>query len=59
MLVNNAGRSIRIPHADLKATTPAVWRRVLDINLIALRADDRGRASAAVNPPTAGARPAS
>ena len=28
-------KSIRIPHADLKAATPAVWRRMLDINLIA------------------------
>jgi NAD(P)-dependent dehydrogenase (short-subunit alcohol dehydrogenase family) len=35
VLVNNAGESIRIPHADLKAATPAVWRRLLDINLIA------------------------
>src|SRR5882724_6898459 len=35
VLVNNAGESIRIPHADLKAATPAVWRRMLDINLIA------------------------
>jgi NAD(P)-dependent dehydrogenase (short-subunit alcohol dehydrogenase family) len=35
VLVNNAGQSIRIPHADLKAATPAVWRRLLDVNLIA------------------------
>jgi NAD(P)-dependent dehydrogenase (short-subunit alcohol dehydrogenase family) len=35
VLVNNAGESIRIPHGDLKAATPAVWRRMLDINLIA------------------------
>ena len=35
VLVNNAGESPRIPHADLKAATPAVWRRLLDINLIA------------------------
>jgi len=35
VLVNNAGESVRIPHADLKAATPAVWRRMLDINLIA------------------------
>ena len=35
VLVNNAGQSIRIPHADLRAATPAVWRRMLDINLIA------------------------
>ena len=35
VLINNAGESIRIPHGDLKAATPAVWRRMLDINLIA------------------------
>jgi NAD(P)-dependent dehydrogenase (short-subunit alcohol dehydrogenase family) len=35
VLVNNAGESVRIPHADLKAATPAVWRRMLDINLVA------------------------
>ena len=35
VLVNNAGESIRIPHTDLKAATPEVWRRMLDVNLIA------------------------
>lgn len=35
VLVNNAGESHRIPHADLKAATPEVWRRMLDVNLIA------------------------
>jgi NAD(P)-dependent dehydrogenase (short-subunit alcohol dehydrogenase family) len=35
VLINNAGEAIRIPHTDLKAATPAVWRRMLDINLIA------------------------
>src|SRR4051812_32450738 len=35
VLVNNAGEAARIPHADLKAATPAVWRRMLDVNLIA------------------------
>jgi len=35
VLVNNAGEAIRIPHADLRAATPAVWRRMLDVNLIA------------------------
>ena len=35
VLVNNAGEAIRIPHADLKAATSAVWRRMLDVNLIA------------------------
>jgi len=34
VLVNNAGLSIRIPHTDLKAATPALWRRMLDVNLI-------------------------
>ena len=34
VLVNNAGLSIRIPHADLKAATPALWRQMLDVNLI-------------------------
>jgi NAD(P)-dependent dehydrogenase (short-subunit alcohol dehydrogenase family) len=35
VLVNNAGESIRIPHADLKAATPAIWRRLMDVNVIA------------------------
>jgi NAD(P)-dependent dehydrogenase (short-subunit alcohol dehydrogenase family) len=35
VLVNNAGLSIRIPHGDLKAATPALWRQMLDVNLIA------------------------
>lgn len=35
VLVNNAGQAIRIPHTDLKAATPEVWRRMLDVNLIA------------------------
>lgn len=35
VLVNNAGQAIRIPHADLRAATPAVWRQMLDVNLIA------------------------
>src|SRR6476620_414829 len=34
VLVNNAGLAIRIPHADLKAATPALWRQMLDVNLI-------------------------
>jgi NAD(P)-dependent dehydrogenase (short-subunit alcohol dehydrogenase family) len=34
VLVNNAGLSIRIPHRDLKAATPALWRQMLDVNLI-------------------------
>ncbi|HJQ56496.1 MAG TPA: SDR family oxidoreductase [Vineibacter sp.] len=35
VLVNNAGESIRIPHTELKAATPAIWRRMMDINVIA------------------------
>jgi NAD(P)-dependent dehydrogenase (short-subunit alcohol dehydrogenase family) len=35
VLVNNAGEVVRIPHADLEAATPEVWRRMMDVNLIA------------------------
>ncbi|WIM13056.1 SDR family oxidoreductase [Enhydrobacter sp.] len=35
VLVNNAGAVARFPHADLKAATPEVWRRMMDVNLIA------------------------
>jgi NAD(P)-dependent dehydrogenase (short-subunit alcohol dehydrogenase family) len=35
VLVNNAAVSWRIPHQDLAAVTPAVWREILDVNLIA------------------------
>jgi NAD(P)-dependent dehydrogenase (short-subunit alcohol dehydrogenase family) len=35
VLVNNAGISWPIPHADLEAATPADWRRLLEVNLIA------------------------
>lgn len=34
VLVNNAGTTQVIPHADLDAATPEVWRRILDVNLI-------------------------
>ena len=59
VLVNNAGLSIRIPHSDLKAATPALWRQMLDVNLIApfvltAEAEPALRKSAA-----AGGRPAS
>jgi NAD(P)-dependent dehydrogenase (short-subunit alcohol dehydrogenase family) len=70
VLVNNAGQSIRIPHADLKAATPAVWRRMLDVNLIApfvliseaeaalRKSSEAGRPASVVNIGThAGARP--
>ncbi|MFC5005108.1 SDR family NAD(P)-dependent oxidoreductase [Dactylosporangium cerinum] len=35
VLVNNAGISWPVPHADLAALTAADWRRLLDVNLIA------------------------
>ena len=70
MLINNAGEAVRIPHADLKAATPAVWRRMLDINLIApfvliaeaepalRKSAESGRPAAIVNIGThAGVRP--
>ena len=70
VLVNNAGQSIRIPHTDLKAATPAVWRRMLDVNLIApfvliteaepalRKSAEAGRPAAIVNIGThAGVRP--
>jgi NAD(P)-dependent dehydrogenase (short-subunit alcohol dehydrogenase family) len=58
VLVNNAGQSIRIPHADLKAATPAVWRHMLDVNLIApfvliTEAEPALRQSAAAGRPAA------
>lgn len=34
VLVNNAGTTEVIPHADLAAATPAVWRRILDVNVV-------------------------
>ena len=34
VLVNNAGVSRPIPHADLAAATPAEWRDVLEVNLV-------------------------
>jgi len=70
VLVNNAGEAIRVPHADLKAATPAVWRRMLDVNLIApflltaeaepalRKSAESGRPACIVNIGThAGARP--
>jgi NAD(P)-dependent dehydrogenase (short-subunit alcohol dehydrogenase family) len=35
VLVNNAGISWPIPHDDLSAATPADWRQLLEVNLIA------------------------
>ncbi len=61
VLVNNAGETVRIPHADLKAATPAVWRRMMEVNVIApwvlvaeaeaaLRASaERGRPACVIN----------
>jgi ketoreductase RED2 len=34
VLVNNAGTTQVIPHGDLDAATPAVWRRIFDVNVI-------------------------
>jgi ketoreductase RED2 len=34
LLVNNAGTTTIIPHSDLDSVTPAVWRTILDVNLI-------------------------
>jgi NAD(P)-dependent dehydrogenase (short-subunit alcohol dehydrogenase family) len=43
--------SIRIPHADLKAATPALWRQMLDVNLISpFVLVDGGRGRAAPRP---------
>ena len=35
VLVNNAGTTQVIPHADLAAATPEVWRRLYDLNVVA------------------------
>jgi NAD(P)-dependent dehydrogenase (short-subunit alcohol dehydrogenase family) len=35
VLVNNAGTTEVIPHGDLAAATPQVWRRLYDVNVIA------------------------
>jgi ketoreductase RED2 len=34
VLVNNAGTTEVIPHGDLEAASPAVWRRIFDVNVI-------------------------
>lgn len=34
LLVNNAGTTQVIPHADLAAATPEVWRRIFDVNVL-------------------------
>lgn len=35
VLVNNAGTTEVIPHNDLNAATPEIWRRLYDVNVIA------------------------
>jgi len=35
VLVNNAGTTEVIPHVDLAAATPEIWRRLYDVNVIA------------------------
>lgn len=34
ILVNNAGTTALIPHHDLQAATPDVWRRIFDVNVL-------------------------
>jgi ketoreductase RED2 len=34
VLVNNAGTTVLIPHHDLDAATPDVWRRIFDVNVV-------------------------
>ncbi len=34
VLVNNAGTTVFIPHHDVDAATPDVWRRIFDVNVI-------------------------
>jgi ketoreductase RED2 len=34
VLVNNAGATVVIPHGDLEAATPEIWRRIFDVNVI-------------------------
>src|SRR5436305_1395314 len=35
VLINNAGTTQVIPHGDLAAATPEIWRRLYDVNVIA------------------------
>jgi ketoreductase RED2 len=34
VLVNNAGTTHMIPHGDLEAATPDIWRHIFDVNVI-------------------------
>src|SRR5436190_6336261 len=46
VLVNNAGTTKVIPHADLAAATDEVWRRILDVNLLGTWYMSRGAVEA-------------
>jgi NAD(P)-dependent dehydrogenase (short-subunit alcohol dehydrogenase family) len=35
VLINNAGTTQVIPHGDLAAATPEIWRRLYDVNVVA------------------------
>lgn len=35
VLVNSAGITVAVPHADLQAATPEIWRRLHQVNVIA------------------------
>lgn len=43
LLVNNAAAFAQIPHEDLEAVTPEMWRRLFDVNVIAPGARSRLR----------------
>ena len=34
LLVNNAGTTVTVPHADLEGATTDIWRRILDVNVL-------------------------
>ncbi len=34
VLVNNAGTTVKIPHTDLEAATPEIFRRIYDVNVV-------------------------
>ena len=34
ILVNNAGTTVRIPHHDIEAATPEIFRRLYDVNVV-------------------------
>lgn len=34
LLVNNAGTTVTVPHADLEGATTEIWRRILDVNVL-------------------------